>query len=385
MRVKFRLDLRKSSATKQGFPVIMYLTDQGKEKRIRTGYYAQKNQWDPVNALPLKLHPEYVELLNYLEDKKPKAKALIARGKLHQIHFQEIVRELSGTVTGYFYNDALQVIARDGLHKTYTSALTSFKVLCGDMPYEYISAVQVARYGRLLLEVPVNGKLRSVNGVINYLGKLATLWGRCSDLKNPFKNHGLKRMPTVSKTVTYRDLNILQGVDGYVRPNAKFGTVVHYAQLWMLIFYLGGIDMVDLVYLKKSNVVGGRVQFNRKKGGTNVFISNKIFPPAQAIIDRYTDPASQYLVPILDRQTRKGFNNSCYKAYNKLYTDYDMDKVPYLKAARYTFINRAKELMVDERICIEIVGHTQQKTHSIYTDEFSYAVRDAAHEKIIRL
>ena len=65
--------------------------------------------------------------------------------------------------------------------------------------------------------------------------------------------------------------------------------------------------------------------------------------------------------------------------------DLQLSKKPLSKSARATFIDRAQQLLIDERITMEIVGHTQQSVHSIYTDEFPLHVRDEAHLKIIEV
>ncbi len=127
----------------------------------------------------------------------------------------------------------------------------------------------------------------------------------------------------------------------------------------------------------------GRVEFNRGKGGTEVFVSNKIFPEAQKILDLYD--CKPYLVPLYQMSNYHNFIPNISRRLESIKENLGLSKKPYSKAPRYSFITRAQQLLIDERIAIEIVGHSQGSTHSIYKYEFPYHVRDEAHKSIIDL
>jgi len=65
----------------------------------------------------------------------------------------------------------------------------------------------------------------------------------------------------------------------------------------MLIFYLAGINIIDLLHLK--SIVNGRIEFKRAKTGR--LYSIKVEPEAQAVIDKYR--GKNYLLNIMDRYT----------------------------------------------------------------------------------
>ena len=181
-------------------------------------------------------------------------------------------------------------------------------------------------------------------------------------------------------TVSIDDLRKIANNDIKRHFSSRGGSVSEYLDYFMLCFYLGGIDLVDLKNLKKSNIVDGRVEFNRSKGGTNVFVSNRVFPEAQAILDKYNE--SEYLVP-LHNLNYDGYLGNLSRRYIRMQEKLNLSRKPYSKAPRYTFINRAKELLIDERITKQLVGHSEATTHSIYKDAFPYAVIDKAHKRII--
>ena len=77
--------------------------------------------------------------------------------------------------------------------------------------------------------------------------------------------------------------------------------------IFMLIFYLIGINIKDLLYLKPSDLKRGRLTYRRFKTGAEFDI--KVFPEAQAIIDKYR--GEKYLLSFMD-------GNDSYDHYKNL-------------------------------------------------------------------
>jgi hypothetical protein len=67
-----------------------------------------------------------------------------------------------------------------------------------------------------------------------------------------------------------------------------------YRDLFMLIFYLIGINLVDLVHL--TEIRNGRIEYRRAKTGR--LYSILVLPEAQHIIDKYR--GKEYLIDVLD-------------------------------------------------------------------------------------
>lgn len=86
------------------------------------------------------------------------------------------------------------------------------------------------------------------------------------------------------------------------RLRAFFNTEVdeglrRYLDYFKLMFFLRGINVIDLCSLKKSDVVDGRIEYIRAK--TKKHYSIKIEPEAQELIDKYAGNG-EYLLNILD-------------------------------------------------------------------------------------
>lgn len=118
-----------------------------------------------------------------------------------------------------------------------------------------------------------------------------------------------------------------------------------YRDAFMLSFYLIGINAADLLALKKTDVVNGRINYKRAKTGRHYSI--KIEPEAQAIIDKYH--GTNRLLSFADIK------------YFSRNLAYHLDKImPGLTwyYARYSWANYAIDLDVPKDIVSECLGHS---------------------------
>ena len=383
MKGKIRLDGRSNSLTKIGYPIIFYLTQDSREKPIGTGYYSHKEHWDAGNALPTSKHPNYIPILNYLEIAKIRLAKLIAMSMRDRMTFEQAKRFLVNATTGNFYEDAMMYLQHNDMHSSYRLAIESFDKVYPGAPYEFVTEQMAQKFARKLLLIPTHLGERSPNGVNAYLTRLGYLWRQCSDKRSPFKGVRVKARETANKSLLEEDLVKLRAADFKKHYNVKYGGVQNYINYWLLCFYLGGIDLVDLVSLTTDNIIGDRIEFKRAKGNSSVLVSNKIFPEAAALLDFYKGQCRNLLVPV-ERQNLIDFHTSIHKRQDFIKDGLQLSRKLYSKSARYTFVNRSMNLLIDERICAEIVGHKEQSTHSIYKGRFPDSVRDAAHWEIIK-
>lgn len=69
--------------------------------------------------------------------------------------------------------------------------------------------------------------------------------------------------------------------------------------LFMLSFYLMGMNIIDIYLLKKSDLLTDRIRYRRKKTGKNVSV--KVLPEAKEIIERYK--GKKYLLNLHEQYT----------------------------------------------------------------------------------
>lgn len=158
---------------------------------------------------------------------------------------------------------------------------------------------------------------------------------------------------------------------------------IKYRDIFMLSFYLIGINIIDLCHLKHKSVVNGRVEYYRAKTGK--FYSVKIEPEAAEILKKYK--GETYLLNILDRYSN--YKDYAQKLNNNVREIGEMNWVekrikgkrrmvkernPLLPAittywARHTWATIAHKVGISKDVISMALGHEfGQKVTGIYID-----------------
>lgn len=377
--MKATIKLITSKITKEGHPIVVELFVSSKQRPRKTIGYSELEFWDSEYTQPFKSHPDYYLILPTILEFKAKVKKVnynkLSFKEANNLLFDEI--EATNMV---FFNAASKLCDNSNTGKLNQTILNSFQKHNPNILISDITRFTSENYMRKLLLT------NKPNGVHTYIRKLSTLFTRLTDAPNPFKSVRPRKVRTPQKTLSDIDIikikttrTILKKRDNRNTPE----TINYHRYYWLLMFYLGGLDLVSLKNLRyDKNVIGNRIQFHRDKQGS-VLVNNIIPPQALELLEKFD--CYPYLVPIYKSENYDEFRNNMNARFVDRTKDLELTQIPLTKSARYSFINRARQLMIDERICIEIVGHEQKKTHSIYTDEYPLSVRDAAHLKIIDL
>lgn len=125
--------------------------------------------------------------------------------------------------------------------------------------------------------------LRNIRAVFNYAidEEITTLY--------PFRKFKIKKEETRKRSLTVEQLRILQDF-----PCEDYQ--VKYRDMFMLMFYLIGINAADLFMATPDQLVNGRLEYKRAK--TRRLYSIKVQPEAMAIIEKYR--GEKYLLNIMD-------------------------------------------------------------------------------------
>lgn len=106
----------------------------------------------------------------------------------------------------------------------------------------------------------------------------------------PFRKFKIKKEATRKRSLTIDQIKTLR--DYPVQEHQK-----KYRDLFMLSFYLIGINCVDLLKLKPEDYINGRIEYKRSKTGT--LYSIEVLPEAEVLIKRYA--GENYLLDVMDR------------------------------------------------------------------------------------
>lgn len=221
--------------------------------------------------------------------------------------------------------------------------------------------------------------LRNIRSVFNYAidEEYTTLY--------PFRRFSIKKEETRKRSLTAEQLRLLRDY-----PCEEYQ--IRYRDMFMLMFYLIGVNAADLFNAKHSALVNGRFEYKRAKTGK--LYSIKVEPEAQAIIEKYK--GKDYLLNIMDEYgnykdflhrmgiglkqigetERKGLGGK--KSRNPLFPDLSS------YWARHTWATVAAELDVPKEVIAHALGHSwaNSTTTDIYI-RFDMKKVDESNRKVI--
>lgn len=220
--------------------------------------------------------------------------------------------------------------------------------------------------------------IRNIRAIFNYAidEEITALY--------PFRKFKIKKEETKKRSLTVDQIQLLKDY-----PCEDFEE--RYRDLFMLSFYLIGINIGDMLLLKHGNLVNGRIEYYRQKTGK--LYSIKIEPEAQDIIDRYK--GMEYLLNVMDEYTNyKDFISRINKALKnigpferkglggkKIRQPLFPDLSTYW--ARHTWATMAAELEVPKETISAGLGHEiGSDVTSIYI-KFDQRKVDVANRKVI--
>lgn len=221
--------------------------------------------------------------------------------------------------------------------------------------------------------------LRNIRAVFNYAldEEYTTLY--------PFRKFKIKKEATRKRSLTVEQLRTLR--DYPCEEHQR-----RYRDLFMLMFYLIGINAADLFLTRKSQLVNGRIEYVRAK--THKLYSVKVEPEAQAIIDRYAG-RGEYLLNVMDEYSNyKDFLHRMGLALKQIG---QMERrglggkkirtplFPELSSywSRHTWATMAAELEIPIETISEALGHEYGcRTTSIYI-AFDKRKVDVANRQVI--
>lgn len=300
-----KLDTRR--ALKDGtYPVKIVVTGNSKELRLDTGVSVKEDGWNPTtrNAVNRRTASLLSTLLTRTEstvldlrergvfDKLTTAqlrKALTAEGPASpQRTFLEVCEQFLRLKTG------------KRTREIYEATMKKVTAFDPEVTMEGITPNWLRELS-VFLGGSVNGRaihLRNIRAVCNYaLDEELTQ-------NYPFRKFKIQREETRKRSLPVDDLRALMALDDLTPQEEE------YRDMFLLIFYLVGINIADLAALTHDSLVDGRIEYRRAKTGR--LYSIKVEPEAQAIIDKYQ--GEQHLLSPFDRY-------SSYRDYNHRLND----------------------------------------------------------------
>ena len=200
----------------------------------------------------------------------------------------------------------------------------------------------------------------------------------------PFKKVYTGIDKTSKRAITIDEIRKINNIDLKSMQSIEFAR-----DIFMFSFYMRGMSFVDIAYLQKKNLSNGFLTYNRRKTGQQLTIKWEF--TMQAIVDKYMEPNSDYIFPILN--VAKGNLRRQYLS-KMLLINRQLKKIAELTGiktqltmyvARHSWASIAQSRNVSLKAISLGMGHDNEETTRIYLDSIQTNIIDEANNEIIGL
>lgn len=302
--IKLYLDTRNLRKDNR-FPLKIGLTNKQSHTLIPTGINLLADQWD-AEKLRIVNHPQKQSLNNYVSkfalEIESELLNLTSSGSLKGLSASGIKKAILSKLkpqdeaepVGLFegrFNEYIESKKNRSTRELYITTLKKIESFAGSarlINFEDINQPWLKSFDKFL------ERTCTTNGRAIHLRNLRAVFNEAIDDEviscYPFRKFKIKHEKTAKRSISVSELIRLR--DYPVEPHQEL-----YRDLFMLIFYLLGINIVDLCFAKKTDLSNGRLEYVRAK--TKRHYSILVTPPAQLIIDKYA--GKRYLLNVMER------------------------------------------------------------------------------------
>lgn len=205
---------------------------------------------------------------------------------------------------------------------------------------------------------------------------------------NEYKIAKLKTNPN-KRALSIEDFKKIKEVDLSERPD-----LLEAYNYFMFSFYARGINFVDILKLKWSNIQDGRIYYTRSKtkGQFSIEITEKV----QEILNYYKtqNRPTEYVFPILLKEdlTPKQIENRRHKVLGRFNRKLqEIAKIAGVEkritsyVARHSFATILKQMGTSTDVISELMGHSDVQVTISYLKDFDDEVLDNANRKLLDL
>lgn len=384
--VRLWLDTRKPRVKTGDCPVKLVLTAQT-TMRISTGIFCMPDEWDGTMPTAKHKQAKLRRMLVEVEDMVYHIEGRVTDKELRRRveNVLGIRESAEDTLTDYMRKYAELAKAE----KTKQLYLHTAKVID-----EYDDKVTYSTVDRRWIEsfdkwmetkkgLKTNTRsihLRNMRTVFN--------WGIDNEYTTnyPFRKNTIKKEETKKKALP---IDTVRKLLAY-KPHEDCQSHIIYKDIFMLMIYLQGINISDLMELSHEDVQGGRIEYRRNK--TGILYSVKIEPEARAIINKYKgkeyllnlSEKHRYFATAINRMLKKMGEVEIIGQGGKHKVTPLLPSDVSSNSARHTWATLAIEADMPKEIASLGLGHViGSKTTEIYIDRKQQKKIDKCNRRVI--
>ena len=292
-----------------------------------------------------------------------------------------------------FWKEVIQQLLDSNRTGTARSYITTLSVISKIIDCNCMFT-QVSYKDLIIIETTLLKRGVSINGIAVYMRTFraicnrAILYNVASHDWYPFRKYKIKKEKTTPRTISINDMQLY--FNNKTHPTDKL------YKSWCtgkLIFMLRGINLTDLLMLKKVNVYNDRIIYKRAKTGK--MYSVKILPQVQELITEFTDH-SEYLFgnltshfdkpTLADIKLYADFRKKLNKKLKRISKILTIETPITTYVFRYSYANIAKQLGYSKDLIAEALGHEYgNAVTGIYLEMFDNDIVDNMNLQVVNV
>ncbi len=370
-------------------------------RQHKTGYRLYSHEWN--SSLSEVIIPEFNESRkSYLTEISNKIRTDV-------MHFEKIVSVLENSGCSFTADDViakfvsdnpenhlftfmeglitnLKSLGRIRTSETYTASLNSFRRFLGNRnpTLDEMDSDMIRAYEAYLKQREV-----SPNSSSFYMRNLRAMYNRAiekgiTSQQYPFKHVYTGVEKTVKRAISLKAVKQIKEMDLSERPSLDFAR-----DMFLFSFYTRGMSFVDMAYLRKKDLDCSILSYRRRKTGQKLFI--KWERCMQKIVDKYTDPLSDYLLPIINplcnTDERRQYIYMAHNINRSLKSIGRKIKLPIpltMYVSRHSWASIARSKNIPISVISEGMGHDSEATTRIYLASLDTTAIDKANSTILK-
>lgn len=394
IKVKFRA----SSVTDHEGAIYYQIIHERKVRQLPTDYRVFLSEWDEKRA---------IVIVSRATERKPLLLSIRERIRWDLERLKRIALKLDAGGMEYTADDVIEEFNRYSLEfslfnfmeniiaklkqngktrtsETYRSAINSFKKFRKDedLMLDLVTSETMEAY-----EAWLKNRGVAPNTISFYTRILRAVYNRAVeegiiDNRKPFRHVYTGIDKTVKRALPLATLKLIKKLDLSLTPVLDLAR-----DMFLMSFYLRGMSFIDMAFLKKTDLKNGYVTYRRRKTGQQLVIAWT--KEMQAILDKYPENRSDYLLPIIRNPAtneRSVYRNMGYNINHNLKRIAEMVGVTIpltLYVARHSWASAAKTKGIPLSVISEGMGHDSEATTQIYLASLDTTLIDQANSLIL--
>ncbi len=379
-----------------GYPVKLEITHKYSRKRKKIGI-SQLEHWNEVEQMPKKSHPQFLKFYAKLHQLK---------GNIHVLEYEKfdsiedamnfvlgisqvtLAKVLDATLYDFVQNVLIPKLDQLNQYAMMERYAMMSRIINRFHPQLKLKSIDKKFVNDFKEHLLVNGKTKST--IKSYMSSLRAIYNKAVTLryvedKKPFQGQmnglAVRSWSSKKKYILKEDVHLLEKAQ-------LRGSKALARDLWLLQFYLGGQDLIDVLSIDRQTIYNERVFFRRSKVDGSEY-DLRVFEKAQNIINKHQNLFNGFDQTFSTRENYKTFRRRLQKKLTLVQDELNLDIQPTgngklgIKVARHTFGTWGKRYFIEEDLLRELMAHERNDVDNYYKDRFPEEVRDEAHWKII--